>query len=265
MQMSDMSKTEKRAEAIMRMVTAKGRVTVAEAVDALQVSEATVRRLFVALEQESKVVRNYGGIQLLAVPDSYSFKRYEKVHDSEKRLIGVRAAALVESGDSIYLDCGTTVARMAEEIRRRIAEGELTSLNIVTNSIANMNLLSQIPGNRVILLGGEYNHERRDFSGSITERCMELFHFGWCFLGCEGMSANMGFTTNHLGLSNLNRMVLNRSDSSVVLMDASKFGRNSLVSFAAVGDVRIIVTDGLPESALEDAIVRSHAEIMLAE
>ena len=246
------------------MVAAKGRVSVAEAVDALQVSEATVRRMFAALEREGKVVRNYGGIQLPAAQDRYSFKRYEKVQESEKRQIGARAAQLVESGDSIYLDCGTTVARMAEALNRRIAAGELISLNIVTNSIINMNLLSTIPGSRVILLGGEYNHERRDFSGPITERCLEIFHFKRCFLGCEGLTPAMGFSTNHLGLSSLNGKVLSRSDTAMILTDKSKFGRDALVSFAEIRSIHTIVTDSLPDAKLAEEIARVNTRVILA-
>jgi DeoR/GlpR family transcriptional regulator of sugar metabolism len=260
-----MGKTEKRADEIIRMVTAKGRVSVVEVVDSLAVSEATVRRLFAALEKEGKVVRNYGGIQLPAAQDGYSFKRYEKVQENEKRQIGIRAAQLVQSGDSIYLDCGTTVARMAEALNVRIAAGELISLSIVTNSIVNMNLLSLIRGSRVIMLGGEYNHERRDFSGPITERCLEIFHFKQCFLGSDGVTSAMGYTTNHLGLSSLNRKVLSRSDSAIVLTDKSKFGRDALVSFAEVKDIHTIVTDSLPSAKLVDEFQRADTQFILAE
>ena len=259
-----MGKTEKRAECVMRLLEAKGRLTVSEAVEALEISEATVRRLFALLEQEGKGVRSYGGIQLPQGLDGYSFDRYEKMQETEKRCIGVRAADLVESGDSVYLDCGTTILRMAEELKRRIATGALTSLNIVTNSIANVNVLAHVPGSRVILLGGEYNHERRDFSGFITEHCLEIFHFKRCFLGSEGFTVEAGFSTNHLGLSSLCGKVIEKSDFAAVLMDKSKFGKAALVSYAKPADVSAIVTDALPEEALAEELARLGVEIVLA-
>lgn len=260
-----MNKAEKRSEEIMRLVNINGRLDVNEAVELLSVSEATVRRLFASLEQEGKVIRNYGGIQLPVALDNYSYNRYEKLFESEKLRIGECASQFVSSGDSIYLDCGTTVARMAEILNQRIAVGDLGSLTIVTNSIVNMNILSQIAGNCIILLGGEYNHERRDFSGSVTERCLEVFHFKWCFLGCEGLTEHTGYSSNRLSCSNLNRMVLKRSDHTVALTDQSKFGRGALASFADLNDIQTLVTDALPESDLIEMIRHAGTNIVIAE
>ena len=147
-----MKKGAWREERLMAALRANGRVTVGEAVKMLGVSEATARRLFSALEATGQVIRNYGGIQMPSW-DGYSFEQYEKVLESEKRRIGIAASALVEQGDSLYLDCGTTLLQMAEALRARIGAGEIGSLNIVTNSIANLGVLADAPLCRVILLG----------------------------------------------------------------------------------------------------------------
>ena len=259
-----MSKANIREAQLLNELRLRGSVSVAEAVALLGISEATVRRLFAQLEREGKAIRSYGGIQIPVSLDNYSFERYAKVHTLEKCRIGIAASALVESGDSLYLDCGTTVIKMAEALSQRIESGEVRSLNIVTNSIANLNALGDAPDCRVILLGGEYNHERRDFSGSITEKCLNLFHFRKCFLGCEGWSLDSGFSSNHLGLSSLNGKVIERSDRRYVLADNSKFGKDGLISYTDTPSVNTVVTDSRPGEEIWEALKTTGMEIIVA-
>lgn len=88
------------------------------------------------------------------------------------------AASLIQSGDTVYLDCGTTLSYMAAALAERIKNEDLLPLNIVTNSIANLQILSEVPLCKVVLTGGVYNANRRDFSGPLTERYIRNFHFG---------------------------------------------------------------------------------------
>lgn len=258
-----MKKGEWREERLMAALRANGRVTVGEAVEILGVSEATARRLFSAMEESGRVIRNYGGIQLPS-KDRYSFEQYEKVLEGEKRRIGVAASDLVKSGDSLYLDCGTTLLQMAEALRSRIGTGELNSLNIVTNSFANLSALADAPLCRVILLGGEYNHARRDFSGSVTERCLEQFHFKKCFLGSEGLSVRAGFSTNHPGLSSLSGKVIAQSDQRFALVDSSKFGTEALVSYAPLNAMDAIVSDAYPDASLGEGLADAGVKVIVA-
>ena len=259
-----MKKADERERLVLNALRLRGQVTVAEAVELLGISEATARRLFAQLEKEGKAIRNYGGIKLPVSPDSYSFEKYKKVLDAEKQRIGALAANMVSSGESIYLDCGTTVLKMARALSRRIADGEIRSLNIVTNSIVNLDALADASGCRVILLGGEYNHERRDFSGPIAEKCMEMFHFKRCFLGSEGWSARTGFSTNHLGLSYMNSKAIDRSEKRCVLMDASKFGNEALVTYAQAAQIDALFTDCRPPEEALKLLEEAGVEIIVA-
>ncbi len=260
-----MKKLSERESVLMSALRQRGRLSVAEAVELVGISEATARREFARLEQEGKAVRNYGGVRLPVPLDNYSFDRYKNVYEVEKRRIGETAAQLVENGDSIYLDCGTTVLRMAEALQRRIVTGEVGSLNIVTNSVVNLDALADSAGCRVILLGGEYNHERRDFSGPISERCMEMFHFRKCFLGSEGWSEESGFSSNHLGVSSMNTKAIGRSEKRYVLMDDSKFGKAGLISFAQTEQIDAIITDKRPGDAMLAALEAQGVDVLIAE
>jgi len=259
-----MKRADERETLLLNTLRLRKHIAIAEAVDLLGISEATARRLFSQLEREGKAIRNYGGIKLPVVMDNYSFDRHKEVMESEKRRIGTVAAGLVESGDSIYLDCGTTVMKMAEALSQRIAAGEVSSLNIITNSIANLDVLADSPGCRVILLGGEYNHRRRDFSGPTSEKCMELFYFKKCFLGSEGYSVRSGFSSNHLGLCSMNAKAIDRSEKCYVLMDCSKFGSEALTSYAETSKIDTIITDSRPEEGVWSEISALGVEILVA-
>lgn len=259
-----MKKISERERLLLNALHLRGQVTVAEAVDLLGISEATVRRIFSELEKAGKVIRNYGGIKLPITLDSYSFDRYKKVMEAEKRRIGVLAASMVADGDSIYMDCGTTLLTMAGALNERISAGEVGGLNIITNSIANLDALTDATGCRVILLGGEYNHERRDFSGLVAEKCMGMFHFKKCFLGCEGWAAENGFSSNHLSLSSMNSKAIEHSERAFVLMDRTKFSGEALVSYAKTEEIDVVITDAQPEIAAMEPLEAAGIELKVA-
>lgn len=232
-----------------------GQMTIKEMSRSLGVSEATVRRTLSRLEQKGEIIRTYGGAQIASTGHPYSFDRLAKVRTEEKQRIGQVAASIVDQGDTIYLDCGTTIYQMAVALGKRITEDHFTSLNIITNSLANLQVIPYHANCRVILLGGEYNYDRRDFTGTFTEQNLEPFHFTKCFLGCEGASTKMGVTSNSIGTSSLNIKVLDRSDKAYVLMDRSKFGRSMLTRFATFDQLEAIVTDGEPDKAIYGTIL----------
>lgn len=259
-----MNKKASREAYLLNMLHSTGRISTAEVVDLFHVSEATARRMFADMEKGGRIVRNYGGIQLAGHVPDYSFELREKVFQQEKMRIGALAASFVEDGDTIYLDCGTTLFQMTLAISARIANNEFRSLNIITNSIANVQAITSSPLCRVILVGGEYNVERRDFSGPLTEKYVAPFHFSKCFLGCDGLSPKMGFSSNQFDISSLNACVMERADLAFVLLDGSKFDRCSLVSYGALNDVSSIVTDVEPPEALFSALDAAGVRIHVA-
>jgi DeoR family fructose operon transcriptional repressor len=260
-----LNRKEERETYLLSILNSAGRISTAEAVKLLDVSEATARRMFSEMEREGKIVRNYGGIQKSDYSKEYSFASHEKVCQQEKARIGRLAATFVADGDTIYLDCGTTVFQMTLALNARILHGEFQTLNIITNSIANIQALPKQDGCRVILVGGEYNCERRDFSGPLTEKNLAPFHFTKAFLGCDGLVVDMGFSSNQLSISSLNDVVMERTKKTFVLLDQSKFGRNSLISYAEMREVQDIITDAEPPAELLQKLQQEGVQVHIAE
>lgn len=259
-----MSKKNAREARLLNILHSTGRVTTAEAVGLLGVSEATVRRMFAELERSGRALRDYGGVRPVGGAGDFSFELREKTFQQEKMRIGRLAASFVEDGDTIYLDCGTTLLQMALALSARIEDGAFRSLNVVTNSIANVQAVVPSPLCRVILVGGEYNSEQKDFSGPLTEKYVSPFHFTKCFLGCDGLAADMGISSNLFSVSSLNSAVMERADGVFILLDGSKFGRRSLVSYAALSDADAIVTNCAPDEALQAALSDAGVSIHVA-
>ncbi len=263
--MSSVSKKKVgREELLMSLLNLEGHITTEEAVRVMGVSQATVRRMFLELESSGKIIRNYGGAQLPGAPDSYRFEQREKVYENEKRRIGILAASLVEDRDTLYLDCGTTLLQMAIALGERLRSGDFTNLNIVTNSIANLQALGNSTIGKVILLGGEYHSARRDFFGPITERYAEPFHFEKCFLGSEGVTVETGFSSNKTELSSLNTNILSRSAKRYVLFDASKLGKGAFFSYAPLERIDAVVTDQQPEEPLYSRFTAAGIAVRIA-
>lgn len=249
-----MSKQLDRENYIMKMLLATGRLSTSEVVEALGVSEATVRRIFVNMESKGKIVRNYGGIILPRSIPEYNFESHNKEAAEEKKDIGKLASTIVEDGDIIYLDCGTTVFNMTLALDERISNHKLNNVTIVTNSMANVLVLTPSISCKVVLIGGMYNGARRDFSGILTETYLQPFHFTKCFLGADGVSSSMQVTSTEVEISQLNKSVMQRSDNTYILIDKSKFGKNSFISYANLSDVTGIVTDSQPAKSIIDSL-----------
>lgn len=262
---ASVSKYERREQMLMEHLRQTNRVTTQEAVKLLDISEATARRFFSSLEMQGKVIRDYGGIRLAARKNHYYFDLLEKVDTEEKKRIGKYAASLIEKGDTVYLDCGTTLLYMAIALTERIKHEDLLPLNIITNSMANIQILSEAPSYKVILTGGVYNPNRRDFSGALTERYISDFHFTKTFFGCDGISLDMGFTSNEMEISRLNACVLACSDHAYVLSASSKFEKKSFISYAELHQIDELITGKKPNRTILGALKSKGLKIHVTE
>lgn len=258
-----MKKTEHQEQKILEQLKRKKTMTLAQAMELLGVSESTVRRLFIRLENSGAAMRRYGGIQLLHDSDAadYQYEQVEEQYVPQKQMIGCYAAQLVESGDVLYLDSGTTMACFCKELAARISSGQLKGLTVFTNSLVNLELLS--PALTVNLIGGEHRANRRDFCGYLAEEMVSSLHFSKCFLGADGFHLRYGFTATDFYTARLNELVLGNSDRRYVLMDSSKFMAASVVSYSRDQTIDAVITDQQPTEQLAQRLAASGTEILL--
>ena len=243
-----MKKSEVRSSRLLEMLQLNRRLGVTTVADSLGISVATVRRLLARLEVEGKVIRTHGGVRLAPhLGADYSYYLSSTHRSREKALIGRAAAEIVASGDSLFLDSGTTVLKLAESLSLRLQAGGLKAIVVLTNSLALVEALARWC--KVILVGGEARVERRDVCGSITEETLRQFHVSRAFFGADAIDIQSGFMTTDERTAKMNEIVLRNAKHVYVLADSEKFGRDSFIRYAALGEVETIFTDpGMPEA-----------------
>ena len=234
---------------LVQALRASEKISTEEAASLLGVSVSTAHRIFLSLEKKGEAVKTYGGIRAVQpAQGEYSFERLETVRVDVKQRIGKYAASLLEARDVVYLDNGTTASQMAICIAALIQAGKLSGVSLFTNSLVNLNILS--PVCPVNLVGGEYRPHRRDFCGYLTEETLKRLHFNKCFFSADAFDLAHGFTASDFGSARLSEIVMQNSDYRCAIVDSSKFGSRSVVTFARLEDVSLIVTDDeLPPAA----------------
>ena len=231
-----------RTNRLLEMLQLNKRVDVRTVAESLDISEATARRFFSQLEDEGKVIRVHGGVQLAPqLGYDYSFRVQASHRQKQKALIGAHAAELVRDGDRIFLDSGTTVLKLAEALALRLRTGQLKSLVVLTNSITHVETVARWC--KVILIGGEIRVERLDVCGSVAEKTLMMFHLDKAFFGADAVSLAGGCMTTDERTSTMNEIVVERSERCYVLVDSHKFGKSSFIRYAPFNQIETIFTD----------------------
>lgn len=232
---------QNREQELLARLSLVQKLSLSEAMDLLQISESTARRLFARLEQDGRAIRTHGGVQCINhTMAAYSFEAGAKTNIDKKTAIAREACRHLEDGDVIFCDSGTTIQCFCSELIRRL---QTENLNIVvcTNSLANLELLS--PYLPVKLLGGEYRVNRKDFCGYMTEQALSGLYFTKSFVGTDGYAQGKQFTTTDFETARMNQIAMSNSERSFMLVDSSKFATMAHVAYTPVEKLDTIVTD----------------------
>lgn len=237
-----MHKQKLREIRLLELLKVNGRLDVATVTKELMVSEATARRLFARLEQEDKLLRVHGGIQVRPeFSNDYSFRFSSAQNIIEKDAIGKAAAAIVENNSCLFLDAGTTVLKMAEALSLRLQTGEIKNITVITNSLSFLTNLAEHCD--VILLGGKLRAGRHDVCGSLTRQNLKNFHCDQVFFGIDAISMDGELMTTDTETAEINSLFIEQSKESYILSDSTKFNKTSLLTFGNLSDISGLITD----------------------
>ena len=240
---------------IMRVLRDQGHVSVAKLSDELGVSEVTIRKDLRFLEERRLLVRTHGGAALL---DQYvsdlPFEEKTVRHSEEKQRIGQAAAAFVEDGDTIILDGGSTTLQVARNLRNK---GDIT---VATASIHIALELLRNSGTEVLMLGGIVRPTSASVVGPYAERMLRDHTFRKLFLAGDGLEIGFGLTTTNTMEAHLNRIMIECTQQTIVVVDSSKIGRRGLSKICGVDEINtLVIDDQVPTETvrrLEDLGVR---------
>ena len=230
-----------REQLLKSRLSVVNKLTLGEAMILLDSSESTVRRMFSRLEKEGFALRVHGGIQrLTAGLGDYSFEQVAQTNLEKKTAIAREACRLLQDGDIIFCDSGTTIRCFCVEMVEHIRRNNLR-IKVYTNSLANLELLA--PHMEVWLIGGQYRPNRKDFCGYLSDRSLEGLLFDKCFIGADGCIDSTRFTTTDFETASMNQIAVANSRCSILLADASKFSAASHVSYIHADRLQFVITD----------------------
>jgi DeoR family transcriptional regulator of aga operon len=230
---------EERRQEIVKRVHREGRVSVAKLSTQFGVSEVTIRSDLQALAEQNLVLRTHGG----AVPVSgslyelLSLTRRRQQQVNEKRRIGQAAAKMVSDGDAIFLDSSSTALAIAQYLKDR------RHLTIITNSLAVAQEMLDASGVTVVMPGGTLRRDTASLIGVENLEGIRKFNVQKGFFGAHGISIREGLTDVSAGEADVKRPMVAMCHQVITVLDATKWGRVGLASFAPLEEIDCVITD----------------------
>jgi DeoR/GlpR family transcriptional regulator of sugar metabolism len=225
----------------------------------LDVSEATVRRDLEWLENEGVLERTHGGAvysQMMHYEPEYLLRAQQNIE--EKRLIGATAASLIEDGDTVFINSGTTTTQLIHQIRK---DADIT---VITNNLQAVLEVGEV-GYELILLGGEFQPKSNSVTGRFTCENLSQIYADKTLISVDGISFKYGCTVPSNSEAEIIRTMIQRTHGPISLLaDHSKWGVVSNFEVAKINQLsRLIIDDGLDEDSRRELMTHS-VELMIA-
>lgn len=237
---------EERQEKIAELLKLKSSIKVNELAGIFNVSESTIRRDLQDMEERGLLMRTHGGaVEVKKTNFEPTFKEKEDRKHDEKSTVGKVAALIIEDGDTIILDSGTTTLEIARCI-------EAKNITVITNSIDIASVLSNREDIELIVTGGILRRITRAMVGHMTEAALRNFRVDKAFIGANGISLEEGITTPNFTEAQTKKAMMNVANKVFIVADSSKFNQ---VSFSVISPIRA-VTAIITSSDLDEAIIK---------
>lgn len=249
---------EERRQYILGLAQQHGRVLVEDLSQSLGLSTITIRKDLDQLQSRGVLQRTHGGA-ILPTSGALSdppLEEKESRASQEKKRISRAAAQLVQEGQCILLDSGTTTTAVARELKR------MASLTVVTNAV---NIAAELSGTdlEVLLTGGSLRKNSFSLVGPLAEDMLKEIHADILFLGVDGFDIEAGLTTPNLMESRVNRAMVRSSSKVIAVCDASKFGRKSLCKIVDISAIHQVITDTSLSPSMAESLRASGIEVTL--
>lgn len=242
---------KERRTLILNELKKKGKVKVAELARDFKVTEVSIRKDLEELENRKLLIRVKGGAVSIYSDSQYDDRLISEkalLHQREKMNLGAFAASLVQDGESLIIDSGTTMMQVA-----RFLDSNLR-LTIITNALDIAMSLYKKSNFQVIVLGGTMRKTSFSTVGLLSEANLKNFYTDKLFLGVDSVSIRDGISTPDIEEASLNQAMLGCAREVIAVFDSSKVNQRSFAHIALLDKVDTIVTDNRLPDELRDYI-----------
>jgi DeoR family transcriptional regulator of aga operon/DeoR family fructose operon transcriptional repressor len=226
----------------------------------LGVSEATVRRDLEWMENEGILYRTHGGAilsQHLQLEPAYTQRAQKQVE--EKRAIGILAASLVEEGDIIFVNSGTTTTQFIRQVSSK------SNITVVTNNLTAAIEIGE-SALEFIIIGGVFQPTSISVAGRFAINNLNQIYADKAFFGVDGITVRHGCTVPTNAEAEVIRLMSERTNGpKYVIADHTKWGTVSNFEVAAINDIQYLVTDEKLSQIAVDSLKKRQIQVLVAE
>jgi len=223
-----------------------------------KVSKNTVRRDVAHITERSDLRKIYGGVSAPYNRIPPSFTERVTVNIDVKHRIGKCAATLVEDGDIIFIDSGTTTCQIIDFL------GAKQNITVITHSLDVINRAAAYPNITLISLSGTFNRMTQSFTGQSTIEVLQDINISKSFMAANGVTIKNGASQSTPIEFAIKKTVVSRSDNVYVMIENRKFGAVSMLSYCRIGDITAIITEKMPNEEFRVAYSALGKSIMIA-
>jgi DeoR family deoxyribose operon repressor len=220
----------------------------------LNVSEMTIRRDILFLDQNNLAKQIFGGIKAIPVISDYDRSLEITLNTKKKIKIAKIAASMINEHDIIFFDTGTTVELIADYIDEDI------ECTFITYSLPVINKLIKFRKSTLIVCGGKYSHKSNSFLSNDQTPEIEKYRANKAFIGITGFDKELGVTCSYIEERSLKHAIIRNSKEAIIVSDSSKFGFVSTCIFGKGKDFTKIITDSSISKEYEDFLQNSGIE-----
>jgi DeoR family galactitol utilization operon repressor len=223
-----------RERTILDKLSAGGSVSVAPLARDLGLSEVTIRGDLRLLEEKGWINRTWGGASLALHRD---IMERQRVYSDQKNAIAKAAAELVQDGDVIMIEAGTTTALIARYLAAK------RDIHIVTNSTLVFSYARMYPNLQITMTGGEFRRATESLVGPIALETISRLNVRLAFVGTDGFTLERGMTTHLMEGAEIVKAMKAHAQTTVLAADSSKYGKIGFSSVLPLTDMNLILTD----------------------
>jgi DeoR family deoxyribose operon repressor len=227
-----------RLQRLRRAVETSGALHLKDAAELLKVSEMTVRRDLAGPEPALALLGGYVVNAASPTGLKYTFEQEIDQHTQDKRLACRSAAASIKQGDTIFIDCGTTMQSLADCLPKDLP------LSVICYSLNVAAIVTQRPATQVMLVGGLYHPSSQSFSSDDGLSYLRRLGINKAFISAGGVHWTRGASCSNFHEVAVKQAVIATAMESMLVVDASKLGSLKPASFADIGAFSRVIVGG---------------------